>query len=67
MHQQIAVSLPPEALLGAEWGKLQPGAALMLAAPGMPAPLQVPLTQPDGAAPVTTRCACVCVCGGGHT
>jgi uncharacterized protein len=46
---QVAVNLPPEALLGEAWGKLAPGAALELSTAGMPA-LHVPLTDP--AAPV---------------
>eukprot|EP00775_Hariotina_reticulata_P009814 gene9814-9972_t len=44
----VSTDLPPEALLGADWGKLQPGAALVLSAPGMPQ-LQVPLADPSGA------------------
>jgi len=42
---QVSVSLPPEALLGQAWGQLQPGAAMVLSAPGMPQ-LQVPLADP---------------------
>jgi hypothetical protein len=43
---QVSADLPPEALLGSDWGKLHPGAALVLSAPGMPQ-LQVPLTDPS--------------------
>lgn len=42
---QVCVSLPPEALLATGWGKLQPGAALVVSASGM-SQLQVPLTDP---------------------
>ncbi len=41
------MSLPPEAL-SASWGQLPPDAAMTLTAPGMAAPLQVPLVRrPD--------------------
>jgi hypothetical protein len=44
-HRQVCVSLLPEALLASGWGQLQPGAALVVSAPGM-SQLQVPLTDP---------------------
>lgn len=43
---KVSASLPPEALMGQSWGVLQPGAAMVLSAPGMPQ-LQVPLTDPS--------------------
>jgi uncharacterized protein YcbX len=51
---KVSVSLPPEALLGQSWGELQPGAAMVLSAPGMPQ-LQVPLTDPSASTANNTR------------
>lgn len=51
---KVSVSLPPEALLCQSWGELQPGAAMVLSAPGMPQ-LQVPLTDPSASTANNTR------------
>lgn len=57
-YAQVSVSLPPEALLGQAWGQLQPGAAMVLSAPGMPQ-LQVPLADPASNTHSSMRYACV--------
>lgn len=51
---KVSVSLPPEALMGQSWGVLQPGAGMVLSAPGMPQ-LQVPLTDPSASTANNTR------------